>query len=300
MNYNPNIGLHLRIDKTFSSIIKQVNFYNLKTFQFFLTDKTNQKYIKIKDKEIEEFKDITKDTKNIYIHSSYWINLACGNIKKTQISENLLKYEIKTAKTLGIKNIILHAGSAKEYKNCTNNLEHKISGIKTLASILNKIADYQEDVKLLLENTAHANKTIGSDLNDFVLLQNMLLNPQKTGFCLDSAHAFAYGYDLHKIERFINTLENTIKTSNIDLIHFNDSAEKQGSKLDKHAIPGKGYIGKKNLRNLINHPKLLHIPILSELPEIPATKTLDAIKIINELKTTPFSVCKNDEMNYNL
>jgi len=66
----------------------------------------------------------------------------------------------------------------------------------------------------------------------------------------------------------------------IKLIHLHDSAEKKGSKLDKHEIPGKGHIGKKILKSIINHKNLKKIPVILELPAIDKKETINVYKDI--------------------
>ena len=148
--------------------------------------------------------------------------------------------------------------------------------------MLNKILKKEDPITLLLENTTHENKTIGSNLNDFKLLKPLLTQPQKIGFCIDTCHAFAYGYDLEKTDSFVETLDQTMGLKNIKLIHLNDSAKPQGSKIDKHAVPGKGLIGKKILQKIINHKKLKHIPIIIEPPVISNQKIQEMLNNIKE------------------
>jgi deoxyribonuclease-4 len=85
-------------------------------------------------------------------------------------------------------------------------------------------------------------------------------------FCLDTAHAFAYGYNLEESEAFVELLDQTMGTQNIKLIHLNDSSQICGSKIDQHEIPGNGLIGKDTLLQLSRHKKLRHIPIIAEPP----------------------------------
>ncbi|MCK4651398.1 deoxyribonuclease IV [Candidatus Babeliales bacterium] len=284
MNYNRDIGLHLRLIKNLSSLNNEAIDYKIKSFQFFLTKYNDGKYLKITDLERKEFLKIKrKYFSNIYIHSSYWINLATGNKKSLQISISLLKKEIRIAKQLEIKYIVLHPGSATGYKNTTNNISYKQKGIQKFATIFNNILKKEKDIQILLENTSHGKNVIGSNLNDFSLLLELINHPEKINFCIDFAHAFAYGYDIEKTEDFTKLLDKHMKIDKIKLIHLSDSAEEKGSKIDKHEIPGKGCIGEKTLKNLILHKKLNHIPILLELPLIEnkvVKKVIESIKKI--------------------
>jgi deoxyribonuclease IV len=261
------IGLHLRLKDTLSNIVQEALSYELQSFQFFLVRQKDHKYILLTEEDIHFFLQAKQHfSQNIFIHSSYWINPATSDKRTFTISKMLLKREIRMAKELEIKYLILHAGSAKGHLPTAQDPLCKIKGIKTLAKLLNSIIRNEHDVTLLLENSAHGKKTIGSDLEDILLLKQELDQPEKLGFCLDTAHAFSYGYELEPIENFIELLDRTMGIKNIKLIHFNDTHDKRGCMLDRHAWPGQGSIGKKALLPFLHHPVFASIPKIIEGP----------------------------------
>lgn len=282
MSCNRKIGLHLRLKNNLFELIQEIQKFNIQIFQFFLTKQQTGKYIKIIKNDYKQFLNVTGNQAcDIYVHSSYWINLSSGNKETLNISKKLLKKELYLAKKFKINNLILHPGSATGYQKTENDPLNKIAGIQTLAQVLNEILEKENKVQILLENTTHANKTIGSNIKDFYLLKKMLKKPEKIGFCLDCAHAFSYGYDLKNKNEFIELLDKYLNLEKIKLIHLNDSAEPKESRLDKHEIPGKGFIGKKILKDLINHPKLKEIPIILELPIVKDEEIHKTLKAIN-------------------
>jgi deoxyribonuclease IV len=281
LNYKRNTGLHLRLKSDLTTLAMQAKDFGLKIFQFFLTRQEDGKYIKITQKDREGFLRIRrKFFSDIYIHSSYWINLPTGNKISAIASEKLLKKEISIAKKLEARYLVLHPGSARGHRKSEKDPLCKMAGIKSLTTILNRVLDKENDVEILLENTAHANRTIGSNIKDFILIKEMLEQPEKVNFCIDLAHAFAYSYDLAQKSKFIELLDKTMGLEKIKLIHLHDSAEKKGSKLDKHEIPGKGHIGKKILKSIINHKNLKKIPVILELPAIDKKETINVYKDI--------------------
>jgi deoxyribonuclease IV len=158
--------------------------------------------------------------------------------------------------------LVLHAGSAKGYVATEDDPVGKKRGLETLAKMLNSLMRSEREVMILLENSAHGRKTLGSDFDDFVALKSMLDYPEKIGFCVDTAHAFSYGYSLDPLDDFIGMLDRSLGLENIKLIHFNDTIDEQGSKLDRHAFPGMGKIGKNTLQ------KLLHYEAFQSLPKV--------------------------------
>ncbi|HSW74206.1 MAG TPA: TIM barrel protein, partial [Candidatus Limnocylindria bacterium] len=98
-----------------------------------------------------------------------------------------------------------------------------------------------------------------------------LNHPEKIAYCIDTAHAYAYGYNLVDVterEACIALLDTTLGIENIVLIHLNDTYEKLGSKLDKHQTLGQGSLGETALRAFSFHERLHAIPLLMELPVV--------------------------------
>lgn len=191
----------------------------------------------------------------------------------------MLAREIELAELLEVPALIVHPGSAVSDPG-TVLTDWKQQGIENVAHMLNSLLKNTNKVRILLENTAHGNKSIGSDLSDFIAIKKLLIEPDKVGFCLDFAHAFSYGYNLQDIDGFITIIDETMGIKNIDLIHLNDSKEHACSKRDQHEVPGDGHIGKEILQALINHERLRSIPKILELPIIPSEKVKQALENI--------------------
>lgn len=255
---------------------------NVPCFQIFITaPPAHDKYLKINLKDRTQFKELRKQFDHVYIHSSYWINASTGKKESYSISRSLLRKEIRIASQLDISYIVLHCGSAKGYPDSPHDPLNKKRGILALAKMLNAVLKNEPHIKILLENTAHGNQVIGSDFADFVLLKEHLAVPEQIGFCIDFAHAYAFGYDVGNVDKFITMLDQTIGLHNIFLLHLNDTEESLGSKKDRHAIPGSGNIGKDSLIQLLNHPAFINIPKIIEPPLIDTEQMKSLLNDIN-------------------
>jgi apurinic endonuclease APN1 len=247
-------GFHLRPQIPFKKIFDQVKELELKCFQTFVIN--DQKILDLDSTDIKICHQATSSTE-LYVHGSYWI---CPTLNDHR-SLKSFKTEYELAIALGAKFFIIHLGSGKRYKS-------KDIAIEQSARFLNELTKNiaQPECQILLENTAHQNFTIGSELNDFNKLHQMLDNSDKIGFCLDTAHAHAYGYDIIEPSALKNFTEK-LKQINftLKLVHLNDTNELKGSCIDKHEIAGQGKIGWQALQNLV---KLLanDIPLILETP----------------------------------
>lgn len=275
-----SIGLHIRITTTIVDAVRYAIDMQLGTFQCFLLHQTTGTYLNLKQAEIKEFLALRNDYfTTTFVHGSYWINL--GN-KEVEGNQYLLKRELSLARQLGFTHMVLHAGSATGWQ--TNQ-----EGIDCVARVLNGILKQEKDIKIVLENTAHGGKAIGSNVYDLRMIQEKLQHPEKVLFCIDTAHAYAFGYnitdDVGRAE-FIMLLNDTIGLSNIALIHLNDTKEDYGLKRDKHDILGHGNIGIEALRKFVLDDRLRHIPLIMELPIIPGQEQASLITTVRQWHTT--------------
>jgi deoxyribonuclease-4 len=268
------IGLHLRLTSNLTALIEKAIRLELPFFQCFLVHQHTKRLGRFDDEDVRTFLALRKNFKDIYLHGSYWINLSSVRITHHR---SLIR-ELKLAHQLDFTHIVLHGGSAKGGKN-------KREGIEALARSLNNILKSERTVTFVLENSAHGRLNIGGDLQDYKLLLERLDYPDSISFCIDTAHAHSYGYSLNTEqdqEKFIETLESTIGIERIVLLHLNDTLQKCSSKMDKHEVLGEGMIGDEWLRKFVMHPKLAHIPIIMELPEMSETQEF---KILEKVRS---------------
>lgn len=265
------VSLHFRLTKTILDLAHKACRLNLSFFQCFFVSQETGKLMQLNTVEVKQFLALRRQYfKQLYLHGSYWINLASNKYN----GYRTLERELTIAKRLEFTHLLLHPGFAKGAKE-------KSSGIAFLSRALNRLLKTERDVKIVLENTTHGNLSVGSDITDFKQILLSLDHPEKISFCIDTAHAYSFGYDMAcdtGQDTFINFLENIIGIERIILIHLNDSKKKLGSRIDQHAIIGEGYIGKKYLKRFMVHPKLRQIPVILELPALSESHEYDLLK----------------------
>lgn len=261
MKMRQRLGTHIRMRSSLQELLQRADSLDLPFFQCFFVPQESGRLIKTTAYDIYQFLKIRRARfDDLFCHISYWVNLSSlGNNGFAQ-----LRREILFAKRLEFTHFVLHAGTAKGATN-------KLQGIDALAAALNQLFDLEKDIVLLLENSCHGNLAVGSDINDMHLLLEKIDKPERLNFCIDTAHAYSFGYnvaDIAEQEKFIQLLDTAIGLERIKLIHWNDTLEKLGSRIDRHAIIGEGVIGKNALRHFALHSQLQHIPLLLELPEL--------------------------------
>jgi len=254
-------GLHIRLIDQISNVAQKALRLQLPYFQTFLID-SSKRFIKLTSRDKEKFALVRNQFETLFLHASYWINCANPN----PIADRLLERELFIAQNLGFNYLIIHPGSI-------NKEQSREEALHVIAKRINRMLNKFPDITILLENIAHAKRSIGGDLEELRTIYDQIIIPERVGFCLDTTHAHAYGYDLiEKQDDFITYLEQILSLQNIKLIHLNDTIKPMGSRIDLHAIPGKGKIGKEKLLRFVQHPILKKIPIILELPRLDEEK----------------------------
>lgn len=247
-------------------------------FQFFSRNPYGGKVTPLDKEKVKKFKENCHLTKieNYYIHAPYFINLASEDNRIFHGSVKAIKDELERAEILGAKYLITHVGSAKDYKITDGDLfqnsdyseDQLPDSLKTICQQRNfsgkayervnkgleAIIGQTKKVSLLLEISAGAGAILGSSLEEIAFwLQKF---PALGGFCLDTAHGFASGYDFREEKArldFLQKLEKEIGQNNLKLIHLNDSKTEINSRSDRHAHLGQGKIGQEALLALVKY-----------------------------------------------
>ena len=268
-------GLHLRLQDSFIALAQKAQSQALPIFQCFLIGQETQEPVRISDQDMELFKrDYRAHFSRLYLHASYWVNLS--TVRHSH--QRVFFKEREIAQMLSFTHMILHPGAATGGST-------KKDGIDALAIFLNKVCAQEHPIKLVLENTTHGGLSVGGDFKDFAYLLQKLDFPDRIFFCVDTAHAYSYGYDITTgagRQDFMNELETTIGFERIVLLHLNDTREQLGSRIDRHATLGLGHIGTHALQAFVTEPRLQHADIILELPIMPEEQELE---ILHTIKT---------------
>jgi deoxyribonuclease-4 len=160
------------------------------------------------------------------------------------------------------------------------------NGIKHLVSAFTKAASVKNDVMVLLENTAGQKNSVGSDFEQWAEIFSKIKSKERFGVCLDTCHAFAYGYDL-RTEKDVNEtfkkFDDVIGFEHLKILHLNDSKGEIGSNLDRHEHIGLGKIGEKGMSAIIKLANKKNIPIILETPIDNTRDDFGNIKKVKEL-----------------
>ena len=197
-------------------------------------------------------------------HASYLINLCAADATALARSRRALVDEIERCARLGIRYLCLHPGSHVG--------AGEEAGLRAIAGSLREglAATRGKRVTLLLENTAGQGTNLGYRLEQLDFLRNEV-GSRRIGFCIDTCHLFAAGYDLAgDYSGCVAELEAVLGMRHIRAFHLNDSKHPCGSRRDRHDHIGTGAIGREAFGKLVRDPRFADLPGILETPEGPA------------------------------
>ncbi|HEY3247060.1 MAG TPA: deoxyribonuclease IV [bacterium] len=210
-------------------------------------------------------------------HCAYLINLAAGDPQIYRRSTSALIYAARAMDRLRGLGAITHVGSRGE--------RPWPEALNRIVAALSVALETTDRTMILLENSVGAGAYVGSSFEDLRDILAAMRWHRRIGVCLDSAHLFANGWDIRTragVDAVVAAFDRTVGLKRLKAFHLNDSKGRLGSKLDRHANIGEGFIGRAGFRALVNHPALDHLPGFIETPgfdhEGPDKKNLDVLK----------------------
>ncbi|GAB6862830.1 deoxyribonuclease IV [Haloplanus litoreus] len=192
------------------------------------------------------------------IHSSYLVNLCTPKADLREKSIDSMQKEVDAAAELGIEYVNVHLG-AHTGAGVDGGLDNAVSALDEL--------DVPSGVTVLVESDAGSGTKLGGDFEH--LGRVLAESSHDLGVCLDTAHAFAAGYDLSTPEGVDDTVaefDDVIGIENLHCLHLNDSKHACGTNKDEHAHVGEGLIGVDGMRRIVSHPDLRDLPFVLETP----------------------------------
>jgi deoxyribonuclease-4 len=205
------------------------------------------------------------------IHTSYLINLATANATLRKSSIALVANDLSIAAKAGIEYVNTHLGSYGDQ-------DRKRAFSRVCAIISGLIANAAPGPMLLLENSAGAGSLCGGRMDELGAILREVGSP-RVGVCLDTAHAWASGYDLASpsgLQTFLSEVKRHIGFERVRALHLNDTLVELGARRDRHWHVGQGRIGELGFRRVLGSAELAHVAAVCETPKSPE---LDAANV---------------------
>jgi apurinic endonuclease APN1 len=231
-------------------------------FQFFISGERPWPELILREEFLDAFLNERMESKwnrdHIFVHGHLQINLASALEENLKRAERLFMSEIKGCEDLGIRNYILHPGSPKK------KMDHQ-TAIKQVARLINAANKKHPTVKILIENMAGQGDMLGARFEELRDIHNSVEEKSKVGFCLDTQHLWAAGYDISKWSDILKEFDDIVGLHHLKCIHLNDSSSPYNSKIDSHASIGQGTIPIDVFRTIMKDTSIKNIPMILEV-----------------------------------
>jgi deoxyribonuclease-4 len=257
------LGAHVSISGGYLNALIEAKRLKANAIQIFTK---NQRFWRERVVSEEEGREFSKampkyGVKQAFSHAIYLISFGSENDDIVEKSIFSLAMEFERCQKMGLTHTVMHPGSAGKFSfekgivRIGNNIKKALNATK------------KNPVKLLLENTAGQGSSVGGKIEHIAELMDYINSP-RVGLCIDTCHAFAAGYDIRikkETEKFFNLIDKKIGLDKLLCFHLNDSKGTLGSKLDRHANIGQGFIGLNAFEYIMqNFP---HVPKVIETPK---------------------------------
>jgi deoxyribonuclease-4 len=262
----PRLGAHMSIFGGLHLALERGHSIGCEAIQLFTRNNVRWKAKPRTPEELELYRQTLKETgiHPVVAHAIYLINLASPDETVRAMSNDAFCEELARCHEAGIPYLVLHPGSHKG-----TGLEW---GIARIAEGIDRAyAEHPEYTAItLLENTAGQGDTIGRTFEELAQIVAQIEASSRIGYCFDTAHALASGYELRTPEGFAETFcrfDEILGLDKLYCVHLNDSKVDLGDERDRHEQIGEGYVGVEAFRMLLNDPRFVHLPMLLETPK---------------------------------
>jgi deoxyribonuclease-4 len=258
-----NVGVHVSISGSLDLAVDRAKDAGCDVFQMFSRNPRGWAVQPPTDEVCNKFRVKVKTTGILPVdHMPYLPNLASPKNEIYEKSVQALTTELDRCGVLGIPFLVTHLG---------HHLGDGIAGgrARVIRAINMALGASDNNVMLLLENTAGEKNSVGSSFEHIHGIIEGLDKQERVGVCFDTCHAFAAGYELRTDEGIADTLaqfDELVGIRNLKVVHLNDTKGDKGSGLDRHEHIGMGFIGEDGFRRILHHPVFRDLSLICETP----------------------------------
>jgi deoxyribonuclease-4 len=261
-----DLGAHMSIAGGVHRAFERAEKIGCTALQIFVKNASRWSAPPLVDEEIRRFEAERRRTgiRPVVAHGSYLPNLASPAAALRRRSIRAIVDELERCEALALDGLVLHPGShvgAGEAKGL-----ERIGG--ALDVVLRETRGFR--VPVLLETTAGQGTNLGWRFEHLARIRELVAAPERVGFCLDTCHVFAAGYDLRSLAAVaaaLDELDEVCGLRHLRAVHLNDSLKPLGSRRDRHAHIGEGHIGREGFAALLADPRLAAVPMVLETPK---------------------------------
>jgi deoxyribonuclease-4 len=256
-----------------------------RAFALFTRNQRQWQAKRLSEEEVADFRTNCREAgyspAQILAHDSYLINLAHPEAEGLAKSRAAFVEEMRRCEALGLTLLNFHPGS-----HLTLSAQEEC--LARIAESIHIALAETEGVTAVIENTAGQGSNLGFRFEQIARIIEKIAETDRVGVCLDTAHAFAAGYDLRTPETYAATMadfDRIVGFCHLKGLHLNDSKAELGSRVDRHASIGRGKMGLAPFGFIMNDGRFEEIPLILETPE--RERWAEEIELLYGLAVSP-------------
>lgn len=265
----PRLGTHVSVAGGVARAVDRAVALGCDAFQIFTRNPNQWQSVPLTPEDVRRFRESRRRAglAPAVSHASYLINLATPDLALLARSVEALADELRRAHALGLDGVVLHPGTRGEGEDEARAMDRIAAGV---AAAFARAGDVSP--RLLLEHTAGQGRSVGCTFAHLAGILARLGGTPRVGVCLDTCHLLAAGYDIVSPRGFARTFdefEALVGFDRLAAVHANDSKRPLGSRVDRHAHIGDGFLGLRPFRRLLTDRRFAGLPFLLETEKLP-------------------------------
>lgn len=286
-------GSHLSIAGGMTNAIDEAQRLNMDCVQVFTKNQRQWRVRPLTDTQINDWIAALKSARWDYgprrrspkpartvSHNSYLINLASPDPEMWKRSVDLHRIELERCEALHIPFCVGHPGAHRGDAPPTGHpldleaepTKDELAGLRRIVKALDSIHRDLPGYRTItcLETTTGSGSNLGYSFQQLAWIRERVHEPDRVGFCLDTCHVTAAGYDMsteRKAADVLRRFNRICGLGRLHVLHLNDSVGAVGSRRDRHAHIGRGCCGLPCFRAIVNHRRLARVPKILETPK---------------------------------
>ena len=243
------IGCHLSSAKGYMAMGKEAVELGCNVFQFFTRNPRGGSVKPLDLEDLQKYNAFHKEKGfgTLLAHAPYTMNPCAAK-------EDLSRLEL-------LDDVMFNFHPGSHVKQGTE------IAIPMIADALNDILSEGGKTPILLETMAGKGSEVGRNFEELRAIIDRVEQKERIGVCLDTCHVYDGGYDIiGDLDGVLKEFDEIIGLERLKAIHLNDSKNPMGSHKDRHEKIGEGTLTLDGITNIINHPKLVHLPFYLETP----------------------------------
>ncbi len=251
------IGRHVSIAGSLDSAFDRAASIGCTSMQIFVTNPRSWRLSEVDKRSEDAFRSKARSTGITAVaHMPYLPNLASSSREIFPKSIKALAENARRCDVLGIDYLVTHMGSHMGYG--------KERGLARVAEAVSEALSRSKSTMILLENEAGHKNSVGDNIEDLSAVYDAV-GDVRLGFCLDTCHLFASGYDITS-SKVLDGMFSALDMKKVFVIHVNDALKDLGSHLDRHANIGFGHIGIGGFRSFLKYKGISSKILILETP----------------------------------